>query len=489
MIKARIFPPLLVSILLPLLALLAACGGDDAEPTAKPIFPTVPPVEAPRPLTAGERETMNEFAEALQVLQDERDEFYQELEAWRGGLTECHPAAARETMTALAASFTGITERTANLPRSVSTSELADLLIPAAEAEEAALRHLRDRWQTGNISLFEQVELRRNESVRAQKSAEDRSLALQEEFEEGATVSEVEDMEEFADTFDEITDDWDDHHEAYQDLRKTEARLTRGALREEYLELIENFEQISVAVSELTAPLGNEDIEDIIETMQDLAKAELAALNGMADSLLSPGRTTGRQATAPAPAAPQTGGEAPPVAPAANVAPQETPLSPQEQLDAAVDESIDSLEDINRTIEETVEDKSAQYLIEVENFNTEYQGLVREWGRFHGEFSDWRESNGGCDRVVVTGKLGEFSQEAGALSRMARDLPQAGFLFPIYSLVVEASEFDEIAMRTLYNSWRPFAVDVFRAVDEERLNGDRLLRQAGVALQELRERP
>lgn len=485
--KARIFPPVLLSILLPLLALLAACAGDDATPTEKPIFPTVPPVEAPRPLTAGEREAIGEFADALQALQEERDQFYQEFETWKAGLVECHPATARETMAGFAASFTGITGHAANLPRTVSTSELADLIIPAAEAEETSLRHLRDRWQSGNVSLFEAVELRRDQSLGAQNDVEDRSLALQEEFEEGATEAEVKDMEEFADVFDEITDDWDDHHEAYRDLRKTEDKLTQGTLRGEYLDLIENFEGISTEVSELTAPLGNEDIEDIIETMQDLAKAELAALNGMAASLLPTGRAAGRPAATPAPDVAQTGGQAPPAAPGA--VPQETSLSPLEQLEAAVGESIDSLEDISRTIEETVDDKSAQYLTELEGFNAEYQHLVQAWDAFHSEFDGWRESNGGCDQVEVTGKLEEFSQGAAKLGRMSRDLPQTGFLPPIYSLVVEAAVMDEAAMRTLYNSWRPFAVDVFRAVDEARLNSERLRRRAGIALQELQERP
>ena len=490
MIKARTVPLALISILLPLLALLVACAADDTEPTAAPLIPTVAPVEEPRPLTTGERETIDEFAGMLQAAQDQRDEFYQEFETWRAGLTECHPATARESMSAFAASYIDITERAANLPRTASTKELADLLIPAAEAEEAAYRELRDRWQTGNISLFEQVELRRNESVRARKSAEDLSLALQEEFEEGPTEGEVEDMEEFADTFDEITDDWDDYHDAYRDLTKSEAKLTQAELRAQYLQLIEQFEEISATISELSAPLGNEDIEDIIETMQDLAKDELSALERIADSLLPADGVVAQPTPAPtAPAAPPAEGQSAPESSEANVAPVESLPSPQEELEAAVEESIESLEDISQTIEETVEDKSAEYLADVKNFNTEYRGLVREWDSFHGQFSDWRESNGGCDQVEVTGELEQFSQQAGALARQVRDLPQAGFLLPIYSLVVEAAEVDETAMRTLYTSWRPFAVDVFRAVDEERLNSDRLRRQAGIALQELRERP
>ena len=44
-------------------------------------------------------------------------------------------------------------------------------------------------------------------------------------------------------------------------------------------------------------------------------------------------------------------------------------------------------------------------------------------------------------------------------------------------------------MRALYNSWRPFAIDAFAAVDQERANADRLRQQANTALQELRARP
>ena len=487
--KARSGALVFLSMLL-MLAAFAACSNDEPSPTSAPAIPAAPPIEEPRPLSASDREMIDEFTEMLQDAQDDRDEFYQEFDTWRAGLTQCHPATAREAMGGFAASFIGITERTANLPRTASTKELADLLITASEAEEAALRQLRDRWQTGNISLFEQVEMRRDESVRARKSAEDRSLALQEEFEEGPTESEVEDMEEFADVFDEIADDWVDHHGAYRDLRKSISKLTQGEVRAEYLKLIERFEEIVSTVSELSAPIGNEDIEDIIETLQDHAKDELAALKGIADSLLPTDSIVTSPTPAPAtPEAPQAEGQDGPAAPATNDTPMESALSPQDELDAAVSDSLDSLEDTSQAIAETVKDKSAEYLADVNNFNAEYSGLVREWSSFHGQFSDWRESNGGCDQVEVSGELEQFSQGAGELSRQARDLPQAGFLLPIYSLVVEAAERDEAAMRTLSNSWRPFAVDVFRAVDEERLGADRLRRQASIALQELRERP
>ena len=147
------------------------------------------------------------------------------------------------------------------------------------------------------------------------------------------------------------------------------------------------------------------------------------------------------------------------------------------------------LEEIDLQIEEIVDDKSAEYLADVQDFNAEYRSLVREWDAFHRDFNEWRESDGNCNRPAVLGALDEYSQDIGALARQIRDLSQSGFLLPIYTLLTQAAERDEAAMRTLYNSWRPFAVDVFRAVDDERLVSDQLWRRAGIALQELQDRP
>ena len=164
-------------------------------------------------------------------------------------------------------------------------------------------------------------------------------------------------------------------------------------------------------------------------------------------------------------------------------------LPPDEDLAETYAASVMGLEEIDLQIEEIIEDKSAEYLADVQDFNAEYRGLVREWDTFHRDFNAWRESDGDCNRLAVLGVLNEYSQDAGALGRQVRDLPQSGFLLPIYTLLTEAAERNEAAMRTVYSSWRPFAVDVFKAVDEERVASDRLWRRAGIALQELRDRP
>ena len=490
---------------LPILVLLSvalvACGDEEAE-TLPVVIPATPVVEGPRALTGSERETIDQFNEDLKEIEAARDEFYQAFDAWRAGLSECHPSSARESFQSFTATMIGITQRTTNLPRTASTKELADLLIPAAEAEELAFRQLRDRWQPANISLLEQAEQKGNEAVRAQKMAEDRSLELQEEFEEGATEMEVEEMEEFSEVFDDLVDAWEDYHDSYIDLLKAESRLKIGERIAQYELLIQQFEGIVSLTEELSVPIGNEDIEEIVEELQELAEDELAALTRMAEYLAElamppdpdaaeAARGSTAAAPTPPPGAPAAGGETP----GAGETPGESPvqpvrlLPPDQDLAEVYAASVKGLEEIAVLIEEIVEDKSSEYLADVQKFEAAYRGLVRDWDAFHGDFSSWRESDGDCNRPEVLGALDEYTQDAGALGRRVRDLSQSGFLLPIYTLLTEAAERDEGAMRTLYNSWRPFAVDVFKAADDERVASDRLWRRARIALQELQDRP
>ena len=82
----------------------------------------------------------------------------------------------------------------------------------------------------------------------------------------------------------------------------------------------------------------------------------------------------------------------------------------------------------------------------------------------------------------------QFSLRTGAVARDVRDLPRAGYLLPMYTSLVDAAGREENAIRTLRNSWQPFTVDAFKAVDDDRVNVDGLRREAGIALQQLRNR-
>ena len=167
---------------------------------------------------------------------------------------------------------------------------------------------------------------------------------------------------------------------------------------------------------------------------------------------------------------------------------QETSISPRAELVAAIDTTEGILDELEQSIDEFIEDDSAERLADLQSFDGGLARFVRNWNEFNDTFTKWRATDGGCDRVEVASELAGFSQQAGELAGTVRSLPQSGTLVPVYTLMVEAAEREAAAFRTLASSWTPFSVDVFKAVDDERVNAGRLRRQAGIALEELRSR-
>ena len=488
----------LLAVFLLLAAMLACSDTSDGTPTPSAPVTAAPSIQSAKPLTPSDRMAMDEFVKQQRSIDEEWDQFYREFDDWRVGLTSCHRSSAQEALQEFAAAFNDVTGQARSLPRTSVTRELADILIAAAEEEEAAFRLLRDRWQPGNVSFFELVEQRRSEAARAQKNVEDRALELQEEFEEGSTPEEVEEAEEFSEDLDAIEDAWDKFHDAYIALREEENNLDSAALIARYGRLIEQLNGIVAAIAELSS---TDTTEDIVEMLQEAAEAELAALINLSEALAvlasaapAPGTDTETGEPTPSPDADSKMEEPP--------ATLEPPASPpsgldtgidlgalQDEVDAAVNESKAVLGEVRQTIKIIVADDSLERLAEVEDFEGHYKGLLAEWEAFHQRYNDWRKTEGGCDRVDVLQALDRFNQRIGELGRKVRDLPQSGFLLPMYRLLVEAAEQEEGAMRALPNSWRPFAVDAFRAVDQGRVDSDRLRRQANIGLQELASRP
>ena len=490
--KARSGSILFLPAALLLLALLLACRQADATPTPEPAATVAPAVQAARPLTPAERETVDEFAKQWQSVNEQQENFYKEFDDWRAGLTECHPIAAQEALQGFAASFKDVTRQVRNLPGSTATKKLDDLLIMAAEAEETAYRQLRDRWQPNNVSLFEAVELRRSEAAYARKDAEDQSLELQEEFEEGPTAKEVEEMEEFSEALEEIESAWDDFHDAYIALRQKEKTLETASLIAEYDSLAIQLGGIIEIIDGLEP---TDDTEDFIETLREAAIIELGALEDLSKalSLVSASPPSGEGAEIEKPGETGLDQTSPPPPDNGEQMPAEAgygvdPVEFQAALDAAFTESETTLDKVNQEVKTIVDDKSAQYLEDVNDFNAAYLKLVVRWDAFHDGYDEWRRTDGGCDRAETLEELGRFSRDMADLGSQVRAMPQSGFLLPVYTLLAEAAEQEEKAMRALYNSWRPFTVDAFIAVDEERANAARLRRQANIGLQELRDR-
>ena len=478
--KVQFGSRLFLLVMFLLLASTMACSktGNTTPAALTPAPPDVSSVQTAKPLTARDRMAMDEFVKQQEAIDQEWNQFYQDFDHWRTELTSCQRSSAQEALQDFAATFNSVTQQARDIPRTSSTRDLADILIAAAEEEEAAFRQLRDRWQPQNVSFFELVEQRRSNAARAQNKVEDLVLELQEKFREGPTPEELAAVEEFATAFDSVKEAWGKLHDTYILLRKEDDRLDRVALVDRYEQLIQQLNEIVAMISELP---DTEATESMVERLQEAAEAEVAALMNLTKALAT--------LAYPAPAAtPGTNSETEESTP--------SPPGPGIMMDSLLDEAdvayheIESnLKEVGRTIKEIVDDDSAESLVEVEDFEGHYEKLLVEWDAFHQRYNDWRRTEGGCDRVEVLQALDQFNRRVGELGRKVRYLPQSGFLLPMYTLLVEAAEREEGAMRALYNSWRPFTIDAFKAVGQERVNSDRLRRQANIGLEELRNRP
>jgi chemotaxis protein histidine kinase CheA len=343
-------------------------------------------------------------------------------------------------------------------------------LIAAAEAEEAAFRQLRDRWQPNSPSLFETVEQQRSKAARAQKEVEDLAMALQEKLEKASDPEELLAMEEFDAAFDLVRNDWDKFHDDYAGLSQEAGSMDNAEVLLRLEQLMRQLGAVLEAVDRLPAAPA---AEDSIEMLQDAAEAELRALANVYETL----DLVVMEDAAEKPDAPGEDESGQPVGPLL------------ETMNPTIEDVEATLREVRRTTREFLDGHALADLEEVQEFVGEYERLLADWDAFHQRYNDWRRTEGGCDRTEVLQALGQFSIRIDELGRQVRDLPESGYLLPMYTLLVEAVEREEGAVRALRNSWQPFTVDAFIAVDQERDNANRLRRQANIGLQELRDRP
>ena len=510
--RTRWFLTLALPISLLLVAMVACGGTNDFAPTPAWV-PETDSVPAPTPLPVAAREATGKFLEQKNALDKEWDALQDGFDQWRSGLTDCHGSAVYESLRDFAVDFAGVTEMARGLPPTSTTSELADILIKAAEQEEQAYRTLRDRWQPNNLSFFETVEQRRTQSADAQKRVANRIADMRERLEDAPRPDEV---REFSQAFNSLKKQWKEFHDDYLALMKAvaklqeqvpglstqvaelngqaaqlqlataqaaaaagggavsanrgileanlagtrlkleEARLELEAVEEELAELMERLSDIPREFEDIVDAVDRLPFLDVVETqIEDLgaaAEAELDALQGRASSL------------------------------------EEMMVLPAAQVEISIDRSEAQLKEATEAVKGIADEDPGEMLADLAEFDMAYTGLTSAWRDFQAGFSDWRKVEGGCDRTEALQALGQFALDFAGLGRKVRDLPQASHLLPMYNLLTDAAAREEGALRTLRNSWRPFTVDVFKAVDVERTNSDRLRRDANIALQELSER-
>ena len=483
---------------------VAACSPS-APPQAAPALPESQPAAAPTPVPVEAIRTAQQFAAAQAQIETDWDGYHREFDRWRAGLTSCSRDAAEESFRGFASDVSTISVQAKDLPRSADVRDLADMLVDAAEAEEAALRRLRDRWQPGNTALFEEVEEHRSMSISAQLSVAD---GLEDLIYVDSEISDI--IEEFAEEFETIGEDWKALQQGYAELRDGQDNLSKGETIEELGDLLDKFAKLREAIEELPSSVVTDRlIDDLLDALDEQMEA-LQALQGELEDTADSSQDvpTAVPKAEPKPNAPPTitiatpeppGTPGPPGTPEpengvddTDKAPEPTPEADNgvsfEDADDSADESDEVLAEVQAKTAEILEDPSAGLdvdLEKVEEFEREYLTLVNAWDKFHAGYGRWRASDGGCDRAEVSAELAGFSETLGVLAGQVRNLPRVSYLRPMGNSLIEAVQGEQEAMRVLSYNWRPFSTDAFRAFDLKRNSSRELRRQTEVGVQEL----
>lgn len=158
----------------------------------------------------------------------------------------------------------------------------------------------------------------------------------------------------------------------------------------------------------------------------------------------------------------------------------------------AFDETLDSTRAIRRKAERDLEDLvegfSENDREALADFVMAFDDLMDSWEDFHAAFDGWVRTEGDCNRAGAASALQLYNQRFSEIGSRVRGLSQASYLRPSSDLLSEAVEREGAALRSLANTWAPYESDVYRGMDEERANADKLRRLADRRVQELLER-
>ena len=453
------------------LILVTACTSTVDTKSTPITLPTAPPPQEPRAFSSSELMAVDGFVTQEQAIGVEWDQLHTDLDEWRATLTSCDENAFQNALREFVVSFNSVTEQARDLPRSTATREFAETLIEAAESEEAAFRQLHERWQPNSPSLFEVIEQKRTEAARAQRKVQDLVIDLQDELEEATGPERLQVIEEFSLALEPVSDAWDELHDEYTKLLRETANLDDLAVLARLDGLIEQLNSILESIDGLPT---TDATEEMVEALREAAETEQSALAYTHSAVIQ--AVTADPENGDEPAAPGTEDSEKTVAPL------------HEALEQAIKDSRAALKEVEVTIDNALDGSAEEDLQDVREFADKFEIVLPAWDAFHEQYNNWRRTEGGCNQTEVLQALGKFNLRMTEISRRVGDLPQSGYLLPMYNLLVEAAEREEGAIRALRNSWQPFTVDAFIAAERERDNADRLRREASIALEELLSR-
>jgi hypothetical protein len=480
-VKISLLPALAATVVLVLATACVAVDTTSGTPTPTPLLQS----PTPTPISPEARQTALEFARSYQGIEQDWEQFHSDFNQWRVSLVSCERASAEVALIDFADEFNNVLQQARNLPRSSTTRGLADQLVKAAENEGEALRQLRDKWQPSNTVLFAAVETQRSAAAAAQQEVLDRLMDLRDPPGPGSVGTAPADAARvFSQAFEQINQDWEQFHNNYNSLRDQQETLSPADVSTRLSSLVDEFSSVVSAIDSLPSS-GSTD--GMATQLKEAAQAEDNALKELLSNFPGQAETPPAQTETP-PGQTETPPDQTGTTDGSEGGTASNGNDPFAAMNDLVSKSDGVREQVQNDLQNLPDATASGNISDVDNFRQQYDVLAREWNEFHQGYDEWRSSEGGCNRTEVIGRLGQFSVRFSEIAREVRNLPSTSFVRPMADTLVEAAEREEEALRGLRNTWRPFATDAYRAVDQERTNADSLRRQANVGIQELLQR-
>ena len=246
---------------------------------------------APTPVPQNVLESAQEFSRGLDSVNKNWDQLHLDYDTWQAGLFACDPRSVAASLNRFDGRFAAIVQSAMSLSRSSATREFSDQIISAAEAEQQALRSLRDnqglsgsaggssessKGSDDSLSSGSGAKNAVSEATKAQEAyagletsgnpayglwldqaRSDSSAALQmvsdavADLEYRNTDSGRAQLNEFTEAFVALNDRWDIFHQKYDAFRADEVHLTSGQVVAELSGLISEFSKVVAATREL----------------------------------------------------------------------------------------------------------------------------------------------------------------------------------------------------------------------------------------------
>lgn len=438
-------PRLVVAlILMTALAVLSACQTPPSPPAqATPATPTPPASPSPRPALPAtptpqpspqvdeQRPLVVEFARAQAALEREWETFQTSYQGWRQKRDHSERAMERK-LTDTVASFQPIRKQAQELPATDLTRPVAARLLEAANAEESALREMRDSWKPGDIASFQKYEKNRPsvDKVRQEAAGKLSQMAA------AGEPANAKALAQFSQAFKNIAARWDKLHQDYDAWRQ---KADRGSLDE----FVTRFQGI---LNDIYGTPQPSVARSLAQQWTEAAEKEEAALRKLRDS--------------PA---------------------DESQLQGYEQQRLASEKA-------RRQVSKDMEDLTASGLAEnkaaLDTFSASFRKIAREWDDFNSRYDSWR-NEGIADKEVIDKELSGLVQSLGGVVQRAYQLPQYSLVRPLAELDIEAAEREQQALKKLSQTWKPYDSSYFNTYEQERLAVNRLRRQASAGLADL----